>query len=311
MIVFTTSDYFQKFVPPLLSVHPGLSEGKVALKHVLNGELAAHVEVDVAGKTCLLIGSVAPPDKQLTGFLIIADALKRNGARYVRAFLPYLGYTRQDTTEAGGSGGIAFVGALFRAAGIDDVITIDIHSELARHRLGLPTVSLASAPLFYPTLKDIDLSDVTFVAPYEEALPRVQALADAAGYTKPITFFKRQVATEHGYSDIVGDVTRKVILADDMLDSGKRIVSTCERLGEKGVKEITAFMTHGLFSGEVWDQIFWLGVKALYVTDSCPEVAAQKHKELHVIPIDPLLPSAIHQIVKRDSPGPQGRAVSA
>lgn len=98
---------------------------------------------------------------------------------------------------------------------------------------------------------------------------------------------------------MVGGVGRKIILVDDIVDTGSTLVSACKELQKHGVKEITAIATHGLFTGNDWGRIFRLGVKTLYVTDSCPE-AMRKRPNVQVISLAPLLPLVVHRIARKE-----------
>lgn len=97
-----------------------------------DGELWVELDGPVSGAQCTVLGSLAPPDSQMLSTLLLADTLKRAGARRVVGLLPYLGYARQDRAAAGRSRGAAWAGALLAAAGIDEVVTVDIHSGAAQ-----------------------------------------------------------------------------------------------------------------------------------------------------------------------------------
>ena len=113
-----------------------------------DGELWVELDGPVSGAQCTVLGSLAPPDSQMLSTLLLADTLRRAGARRVVGLLPYLGYARQDRAAAGRSRGAAWAGALLAAAGIDEVVTVDIHSGAAQACFPVPVVSLSPAPLF-------------------------------------------------------------------------------------------------------------------------------------------------------------------
>ncbi len=197
MIVYASLDYYQKFIPLLLSVHPDMQAGEASIERFSNGEMHAKLRESVKGKLCLIIGSISPPDEQLLRLLTLADALERGGARHIRAFLPYLGYGRQDKFADGESGGIALQGTLLKAAGVDEVITIDAHSNLDRELIGLPFVSLSSASMFAPIIRSLQLQlqDAPIVAPDTGAIARTQLLAARLGDARPITYLVKSVLT--------------------------------------------------------------------------------------------------------------------
>lgn len=300
MIVYAATDYYKKFVPLLISAHPGIVAGEASIDRFTNGEMHATVEGSVKDELCLIIGTTAPPDEQLCRLLTLANAIKRGGARHIRAFLPYLGYARQDKFAPGESGGINLVGALLRAAGIDEVITVDAHSDLDRKLIGLPLVSLSPAQLFAPITQRPELKDATIVAPDTGAIARSQMLASTIGSIRPITYMIKKRTYGITHEEVVGKVNSKVILVDDIIDTGSTIISACKTLQQHGAKEIVALVTHGLFSSTDWDQLFTYGVTEFYVTDSCPEAVQIDHPNVHLVSLAPLLPAVVRRIAKKE-----------
>ena len=302
MKVFAASDYYKRFVKPLCRMSPDLSPGKAEILRYPNGEMHAVVHEDVLEQDCLLIGSVAPPDGQLLGVLTLADAIKHRGARLIQTFLPYLGYARQDKPRLGESSGIMFVGSLLKAAGISKVITIDIHSELAVRLLGIPAASPSAAPLFAPAIRDLSWGDVSIVAPDEGAVGRCRAAAETLGLGRrpPAHLVKKRIdGVQH--LELVGEVGKQVLIIDDIIDTGKTLVSACSILKNKGVEDIAIAVTHGLFTGLAWKQLFELRVRALFVSDSCPETAKQWYPAVHVISLQPLLPAVLSEAMRKES----------
>lgn len=300
MIVFATPTYYRRFIRPLRAENPDIAVGNCEVLRFLNGERHVRIYDDVSGQDCLVISSIAPPDEQLLTLLMITDALKRGGARSVRVFLPYLGYARQDKFEPGESGGIALIGSLIKAAGVDKVITIDAHSKLDQKLIGLPFTSLSPSSLFIPAIQSLDWGDVTVVAPDEGAIARAQATADSLGITRPVAHLVKKHVDGIMHLSLIGEVSKHIIIIDDIIDSGRTLVSACNVLREKGVQEIAIAVTHGLFTNGAWKRLFGLGVKALFVSDSCPEATAQKHPSVHVISLKTLLPAILPGIISKE-----------
>lgn len=298
MKIFTSSDYYKHFVRPLCTSGPDIVAGKSEILRFPNGEMHAMVYEDVNDEECFVIGSVAPPDEQLFALLTLANTLKRNGAASVRVFLPYLGYARQDKFKTGESGGIALIGSLLHAAGVDEVITIDAHSKLDQKLIGLPFTSLSPASIFVPVIHDLGWNDVTIVAPDEGALARAQAVADALGSTHPVAHLAKIHVDGIVHLNLTGEVSKRAVIADDIIDSGRTLVSACNVLHQKGVQEIAVAVTHGLFTGGAWKRLFGLGARVIFVSDSCPEAAAQKHTGIQIIPLTPLLPAVLPEVTK-------------
>jgi ribose-phosphate pyrophosphokinase len=293
MKIFAASEYYQRFVSPLCESSTDITPGKAEIKRFPNGEMHAVVHEDVMEEECLAIGSVAPPDEQLLALLTLANTLKRNGAKSVRVFLPYMGYARQDKFKTGESGGIALIGSLLRAAGVDSVITIDAHSKLDQKLIGLPFTSLSPVTVFIPAIHDLRWSDATVVAPDEGAIARAQAVADALESSRPVAHLVKIHVDGIVHLNLTGEVSKCAVIVDDIIDSGRTLVSACNVLHGYGVQEIAVVVTHGLFTGGAWKRLFGLGVKMLLTSDSCPEAKLQKHKSVHVISLNPLLPAVL------------------
>lgn len=236
-----------------------------------NGELYVTVDSEAEARRCLLVGSVAPPDEQLLALTLASHTLAGQGASSVVAVLPYLGYARQDRPEPGRSLAAAWVGALLRAAGIAAVVTVDVHSSEAARLFPMPVTSLSPAPLFAPEVVRSGLDELCVVAPDEGAIERCEALRSAAGITSPVAWLaKRRTREGLVHLPLTGKLSRRAVVVDDILDTGATLVSCCRILREAGVEEITILVTHGLFSGEGWQEIWAAGAHRILTTDTVP-----------------------------------------
>ena len=237
-----------------------------------NRELHMDVETPVANETCFILGSIAPPDEQLLSVLLLAHTLKKEGACRVTAIFPYLAYARHDTDKPGESLATAWVGALARASGLDQVITVDVHSERAKQLFPMPVISLSPAEVFAEALKRCGLGGATIVAPDEGGIGRCQAVQTAAGMAAGKTphFEKHRIKTGITHTGPIGEVGRRAVIIDDILDTGGTLLSACEKLTQAGVEEINVMVTHGLFTGERWKELWRFGVKRIFCTDSVP-----------------------------------------
>lgn len=300
MKVFVTSDYNQRFIGPLCESASDITSGKAEVKRFPNGEIHALVQENVDNEECLVIASVAPPDEQLLALLSLADALKRSGAARIHAFLPYLGYARQDKIGDGESGGIALIGSLVKAAGIDQITSFDIHGYRDKKLIGLPLRSLSPAPIFAVALTKTGWLNPTVVAPDYGAMERTRKLAHVLGITTPVPHLIKRRVDGVVHIDLKGTVSSQVVLVDDIIDSGRTLISACKILRSKGVKEIVVAVTHGLFTGDAWKEQFDLGVEALYVSDSCPEASLQNHPKVHILPLEPLMPEVATNVMRKE-----------
>lgn len=266
--------------------------GGVTVERFPNGELSLGIDARVDGEPCVLLGSVTPPDEQMLALALAADTLKRQGAARVIALLPYLAYARQDKEEPGKGLGIAWVGEILRASGVDQLVTIDIHSRRAAELLEMPVTSLSPADLFAAQLERSGLLDATIVAPDEGAIERSRAVAAAAGIVRPIVYLRKErTATGVVHRELVGEVGRRAVVVDDILDTGGTLVSCSHELARRDVEDVAVIVTHGLFTGERWRELLSL-VAGLYVTDSVP-CAAHPPEPVRILSAASLIEQAL------------------
>jgi ribose-phosphate pyrophosphokinase len=262
-------------------------EGRAVVGRFSNGELHASVETTIAAQDCTLLGSVAPPDEDLLATLLLAHTLVKEGARSLTALLPYLGYARHDKREPGRSLGTEWLGRLLHAAGVQEVVTVDVHSRHVHDLFPIPVRSLSPAELFAAEIARDGVEGLCMVAPDEGAIERCEAVRVAAGVRRPLAYFSKS-RTECGvvHQALHGAVAPRVVLIDDILDTGGTLVSACERLAAAGVGEIQVMVTHGLFTGTGWQRLRSLGVSRICCTDTtAPPESASPVTVLSVAPL--------------------------
>jgi ribose-phosphate pyrophosphokinase len=264
-----------------------------------NGEMHIHLQTRVAGLPCIVLGAIGPADDQFLATMLLAHTLKKDGARSVTALLPYLAYARHDKDKPGESLATAWTGLMARASGLDEVITVDIHSERARRLYPIPVLSVSPAEVFAAAINRHGLRDATLVAPDEGAIPRCRAVAMAAGLEQAeIPFFRKQrTAGGITHAGPIGKTGRRVVLVDDILDTGATLLSACEKLQAAGVEDISILVTHGLFTGERWTGLWELGVQRLFCTDSIPAPHGGQRAGVVSLPVASLLEQQLFALV--------------
>ena len=296
MIVFCLPRH-RPLLPPELDAASEPALGRCRVRRFPDGELWLEVDGPVAGAACAVLGSLAPPDEQTLSVLLLADTLKRAGARRVVALLPYLGYARQDAAPVGRSLGAAWAGAMLQAAGVDEVVTVDIHSAAARACLPVPVTSLSPARLFAEELRRGSIEGLAVVAPDEGARERCEAVAAAAGIAAPVAHLRKE-RTPAGvvHRALVGEVGRRAVLVDDILDTGGTLLSACAELRRAGVREISIMVTHGTLSGERWRELPQAGARRIQGTDTVPDVRERSGGAVEVLSVAPLLMEALSAV---------------
>ena len=293
MIVFSLPQHLP-LLPPGLDDSSEPALGRWLAGRFPDGELWLELGDSVTGRECAVLGSLAPPDAQGLLVLMLAHTLKRAGASRVRALLPYLGYARQDSADAGRSLGAAWAGALLEAVGVDEVATIDVHSAAGQACLPVPVVSLSPARLFAAELRRASVRGLSVVAPDEGAVERCREVAEAAGIEVPVAHLrKRRDPGGVVHAALEGQVLSRAVLVDDILDTGGTLLSACRELRRAGVEEITIIATHGTFSGDRWRELPAAGARRVVVTDSIPDVRSRAGDMVEVLSVTPLLMEAL------------------
>jgi ribose-phosphate pyrophosphokinase len=286
----------------------GIEQGGSVISRFSNGEL--HVELDAASarRDCIVLGAVAPPDEHLLSTLLLSHTLKKEGARRITALLPYLGYARHDRAEPRKSRAAAWLGKVLSASGVNAVVAIDVHSSLIHELFPIPVLSVSPAPLFAAEIGKLSLPDPVIVAPDEGALERCEAVRRAAGIQRPLARLTK-TRTPEGvrHSILHGAIGPRVVLVDDILDTGGTLVSAGEALQRAGVREIVVMATHGLFTGTAWERLWSLGVTRMYCTDTTPLREQLVSKPISVLPVAPLLAAYVESPAEDDRPlrGPE------
>jgi ribose-phosphate pyrophosphokinase len=288
-LLFTFSEYSQ--TSRSLCDLPGLKPGQFSIVRYENQELHASVESRVAGDHCFVLGSITPPECQMVSYLLLAHTLKKEGATRVTGILPYFAYSREDKVKPGQSAATAWTGAVLKASGFDEIWTVDLHSEQDRKLFPIAVQSLLPGSIFRESLTGLGLNGACFVSPDQGAIPRCQSMMSAAGMkSENLVYFEKQ-RTERGivHQLPVGKVQRCAVIVDDILDTGATLVSACEKLVAAGADELYICVTHGLFTGKEWHNLWSLPVKHIFCTDTIPVCANIRDPRITVLPVVPVL----------------------
>jgi ribose-phosphate pyrophosphokinase len=278
---------------------PGLKPGRFSLVRYANQELHLEIQGTVSGERCFILGSIAPPDSQMVSLLLLAHTLRKEGAERITGLLPYLAYAREDKVKPGQSLGTAWVGGLLQASALDEIWAVDVHSKHDQQLFPLPLKSLSPAAIFGECLNKSGLTDASFVAPDEGAVARCEAMRSAVGRTSGdiVWFEKQRTAGGIVHHDRIGQVQRRAVVVDDVLDTGATLVSACERLVTAGVAELYICVTHGLFTGQRWRDLWSLPLKQIFCTDTVPACTGITDPRITTLQVGPLLRAQLAAIL--------------
>lgn len=280
-----------RYLARLLSRSAKLRRSPFRLCRFANKELFLTLKNKVAGQECYILGTIAPPDENLLSLLLFGHTLKKEGARKVIALLPYLGYARQDSAAKNKSLGLAWIGSLLASVGVDAITTVDLHNPLSAPLLKLPVISLKISELFATALLKNKLKFDAILAPDKGARERCEQLRWAMKINHPLAYCKKKRGIRGAHiSGIVGELRgSRVLIHDDILDTGGTLIAACRAARRQGAREITVAVTHGLFTGSKWRQLQQLGVKRIYVSNSLPSALKHKGKNIKIVSLAPLL----------------------
>lgn len=237
-----------------------------------NGETQFILQTTVKNSSCAIISRSLQSD--LLDLILLSDLLKKEGAKRVVAIIPYLEFSRQDKNEIGKSWGMKSIAKILKASEIDKIIALDLHSEEGRKLFAEKINSISAVPLFAKQIRKMALKDFCVIAPDKGAIKRANKLAKALnskfGYLRKI---RGKTIKHHAYS---GDQAQTALIYDDILDTGETMLGAVGELKHLGFKDAYIFATHGQFTGEKWRELFKLGVKEIYTTDTIPQKIKDK-----------------------------------
>ncbi len=288
-----------------MSIHRGMNVGLVdaRVERFNDGEIFVEVFENVRGEDMFIIQPTSnPANDNLMELLIMADALRRSSASRITAVLPYFGYARQDRrTKARTPISAKLVANMLVEAGIERVLTMDLHAAQIQGFFDIPVDNLYASPIFaldvLTQFKD-RLDDLMVVSPDVGGVARARELAKRINAPLSIVDKRREKAGEVAEMKVIGNVEGKVcLIVDDMCDTAGTLCKAAEVLMEHGAKEVHSYITHGVMSGPAVERVTNSVMKSLVLTDSIqPTDAVSTAPNIRIVPTAPLFAQAILNI---------------
>ena len=263
------------------------------LENFDNKEYLLNIFNTVLAQKCVIIGSLTAPDSECIELLLLIHTLKQSKAEKIILWSPYLGYQRQENIMMNKSTGLLWADTMLKAAGVDLVITVDAHNEKSLLSLQVPVRSYSMKSVFFEEINYFVYRGFSFVFPDAGSVDRYAWLTESFPMVEYAFFFKKRIFNQILFDSFHGTIQQRVIIFDDILDSGKTLVQTCLLLRNMGVQEIVIFVSHAFFSGHVWKDLWGIGVTVLYCTDSVPAVQSISSMPVSVKSISFLLQKSI------------------
>ena len=288
-----------------MSMHRGMQVGLVdaRVERFNDGEIFVEMFENVRGEDMFMIQPTSKPaNDNLMELLIITDALRRSSAARITAVIPYFGYARQDRrTKARTPITAKLVANMMVAAGVERVLTMDLHAAQIQGFFDIPVDNLYASPIFALDILhqfNGDMSDVMVVSPDVGGVARARELATRIGAPLAIVDKRREKAGDVAGMTVIGDVTgHKCIIVDDICDTAGTLCKAADVLLEAGATEVHAYTTHGVLSGPAVERISGSVLKSLVTTDTIEATAAAKAcSRIRVVPTAPMFAQAIVNI---------------
>ncbi len=279
---------------------------KAVVRRFADMEIFVQIQENVRGSDVFVIQSTSfPANDHLMELLIITDALRRASARRITAVVPYFGYARQDR-KVGSRSPISakLVANLISRAGVDRVLTLDLHAEQIQGFFDIPTDNLYASPVMVRDIRErFDLGKVMVVSPDVGGVARARGLAKRINAPLAIIDKRRERAGESEVMNVIGDAAGYTcILVDDIVDSGGTLVNAADALLANGAKDVYAYISHGVLSGGAAARIASSRLKELVITDSIqPTEAIRQAPNIRVLSIASLIAEAIGRTASEES----------
>ena len=294
-----------KAITRRMSLHRGVSVGLVdaRVERFNDQEIFVEVFENVRGEDMFIIQPTSnPANDNLMELLIMADALRRSSASRITAVMPYFGYARQDRrSKARTPISAKLVANMIVEAGIERVLTMDLHATQIQGFFDIPVDNLYASPVFA-----LDIShqfkdngdDIMVVSPDVGGVARARELAKRLNAPLSIVDKRREKAGEVAEMTVIGNVEgKKCIIVDDMVDTAGTLCKAAEVIMDAGASEVHAYISHGVLSGPAVERIAASVMKSLVITDTIePNQAVKDSQKIRIVPTAPIFAQAILNI---------------
>lgn len=287
-----------------LARHLNAELGNVKIRQFANGEIYVRFLESVRGSDVFLVQSLCRPvNDTLMEMLIMVDAAKRASAESITAVIPHFGYARQDKKSAAREPITAkLVADLLTVAGVQRVITMDLHQGQIQGFFDIPVNHLTALPILADYFESLGLTDCCVVSPDVGRAKACKKLSDMLGATLAIMHKGRPDHNVAEITHVIGDVSGKTcIVADDMIDTAGSITEGAKALMNAGAKAVYVTATHGIFSPPAYERIENSPVVEVVVTDTVPVPEERRHGKIRVLSVAPLFAHAVSNVFNDES----------
>ena len=279
----------------------GYDLGDVVINRFSDGEIQPVFGESIRGQNLFIIQSTNSPAENLLELLLMVDAARRASAAHITVVIPYFGYARQDRKDKPRvSIGSKLIANLLTAAGVDRVVTMDLHAGQIQGFFDIPLDNLDATAVFIPYIQNLNLENITVAAPDMGGVARARIYAKHLKADMVVIDKHRERANQVTTMQIIGNVKGKnVILVDDLVDTAGTLCKAADQLMEEGALTVRAFVTHPVLSGKAYENISNSKLMELIVTNTIP--LKQSHEKIKVLSIAPIFAKALRKIHNYES----------
>nr|WP_274377611.1 ribose-phosphate pyrophosphokinase [Marinagarivorans algicola] len=304
MMVFTGNanpDLAQKIVDQL-----GIPLGDATASLFSDGEISVEINENVRGRDVFIVQSTCvPTNDNIMELLLMVDALHRASAGRITAVIPYFGYARQDRRVRSARVPISarLVADMMATAGVDRVLTVDLHAEQIQGFFDVPVDNVYGSSVLLNDIEQQGFENLTIVSPDIGGVVRARAVAKEMGVDLAIIDKRRPKANVAEVMNIIGEVEdRTCLLVDDMVDTAGTLCHAAAALKAHGARRVVAYCTHPILSGPAVERIAQSELDELVVTDSIPlKAALREHGKVRQLTLAPMLAEAMRRISNEES----------
>ena len=282
-----------QYLAESIADHYGDKLGQSTIKKFSDGEMQPIINESVRGSYVFFIQSTFAPADNLLELLLLIDGAKRASAGYITAVIPYFGYARQDRKDKPRVPiSSKLIANMLKAAGVDRVMTMDLHADQIQGFFDIPVDHLQSDAIYAKYLKSQDLGNAIFASPDVGGVKRARKYAQMFNKQLVICDKERQEANKVKSITVIGEVEGKdVYLIDDLVDTAGTLSKAADALIAKGALSVKALCTHPVLSGNAYENIENSKIDKLIVTDTIP--LRQQSSKIEVLPCGKLFSRAI------------------
>jgi len=275
----------------------GCPLGQLNVEHFSDGEFAVSFEESIRGQYVYAVQSTFPNSDNLMELLLMIDAAKRASAYKVIAVVPYFGWARQDRKDKPRvSIGAKLIADMLSVAGIDRLITMDLHADQIQGFFNVPVDHLYASSIFAPYIKSLNLDDLVIASPDVGGSKRAGSYSKYFHVPLVICYKTREKANVVGEMRIIGDVEGKnIVLVDDMVDTAGTLCKAADLMIKRGAKSVRAIVSHGVMSGDACERVENSVLTEITFTDSIP-FDVSRCKKVKVLSVAEMFADTIQRV---------------